>query len=116
MRDPEREAETQAEGEAVSMQVARSGTRSRVPRIRPWAKGRAKLLSHPGYPLKSFFQDCFAGCWFTDMPKTVSTLEEAYCLARGWAGNSSCTAFRAYRTYSQNGGNNSLWVEVWKSW
>ena len=35
MRDTEREAETQAEGEAGSMQEARRGTRSRVSRITP---------------------------------------------------------------------------------
>ena len=51
MRDTEREAETQAEGEAGSMQGARRGTRSWVSRIRPWAEGGPKLLSHPGYPV-----------------------------------------------------------------
>ena len=50
MRDTEREGKTQAEGEAGSMQGARRGTRSRVSRIRPWAKGSTKLLSHPGCP------------------------------------------------------------------
>ena len=50
MRDTEREAETQAEGEAGSMQGARCGTRSLVSRIRPWAGGSAKPLSHPGCP------------------------------------------------------------------
>ena len=49
-REREREAETQAEGEAGSMQGARHGTRSWVPRIRPWAEGSAKPLSHPGIP------------------------------------------------------------------
>ena len=49
-REREREAETQAEGEAGSMQGARRGTRSQVPRIRPWAEGGAELLSHPGCP------------------------------------------------------------------
>ena len=48
-----REAETQAEGEAGSMQEARCGTRSRDSRITPWAKGSAKPLSHPGIPNKS---------------------------------------------------------------
>ena len=48
MRDTEREAETQAEGEAGSMQGARLGTRSWVSRIRPWAERGAKLLSQPG--------------------------------------------------------------------
>ena len=50
MRDAEREAETQAEGEAESTQGARCGTRSRDPRIMPWAEGGAKPLSHPGIP------------------------------------------------------------------
>ena len=44
MRDTEREAETQAEGEAGSIQGARCGTRSRVSRIMPWAEGSAKPL------------------------------------------------------------------------
>ena len=50
MRDTHREAETQAEGEAGSMQGAQRGTWSRVSRIRPWAEGGAKPLSHPGCP------------------------------------------------------------------
>ena len=55
-REREREAETQAEGEAGSMQGARRETRSLVSKIRPWAEGSAKLLSHPGCPdLASFF-------------------------------------------------------------
>ena len=45
-REREREAETQAEGEAGSMQGAQCGTRSWVSRIRPWAEGSAKSLSH----------------------------------------------------------------------
>ena len=40
MRDTEREAKTQGEGEAGSMQEAQCGTRSWDPRITPWAKGR----------------------------------------------------------------------------
>ena len=50
MRDTEREAETQAEGEAGSMQGGQRGTQSWVSRITPWAKGGAKSLSHPGCP------------------------------------------------------------------
>ena len=42
----ERGAETQAEGEAGSMQGARHGTRSWVSRIIPWAEGGAKPLSN----------------------------------------------------------------------
>ena len=50
MRDTQREAETQTEGEAGSMQGAQRGTRSQDPRIMPWAEGSAKPLSHPGVP------------------------------------------------------------------
>ena len=46
----EREAETQAEGQAGSMQGARCGTGSQVSRITPWAEGGAKLLNHWGCP------------------------------------------------------------------
>ena len=49
-REREREAETQAEGEAGPMQGAQYGTRSQVSRIRPWAEGGAKPLSHVGCP------------------------------------------------------------------
>ena len=54
MRDTEREreAETQAEGEAGSMQGARHRTLSRGSRAMPWAEGGAKPLSHPGCPSK----------------------------------------------------------------
>ncbi|XP_077766113.1 NPC intracellular cholesterol transporter 2 isoform X6 [Canis aureus] len=47
MGDTEREAETQAEGEAGSMQGARRGTRSPVSRITPWAEGGAKITEPP---------------------------------------------------------------------
>ena len=44
MRDTERGAETQAEGEAGSLLGARCGTRSQEP------KADAQPLSHPGAP------------------------------------------------------------------
>ena len=50
MRDTEREAETQAEGEAGSMQGAQRGTWSQVSRIMPWAEGSTKPLSQLGCP------------------------------------------------------------------
>ena len=60
------EAETQAEGEAGSMQGAPPGTRSRVSRTRPWAEGGAKPLSRPGCPhhhlLKFSRQGRLGGC------------------------------------------------------
>ena len=52
MRERERGAETQAKGEAGSMQGARHGTQSWDSRFMPWAKGSAKLLSHSGCPLQ----------------------------------------------------------------
>ena len=61
MRDTEtgREAETQAEGEAGSVQGARRGTRSRVSRIRPWAEGRHPTAEPPRDPQNNF-QNGFA--------------------------------------------------------
>ena len=50
------ERETQAEGEAGSMQGARRGTRSRVSRITPWAVGSDKPLSHPGCPVSILYK------------------------------------------------------------
>ena len=55
MRDTQREAETQAEGEAGSMQGAQHGTRFPVSRMRPWAEGSAKSLSYPGCPRFRFY-------------------------------------------------------------
>ena len=51
MRDTQRgEAETQAEGEAGSMQGPRSGTRSQIPGSHSEQKADAQSLSHPGVP------------------------------------------------------------------
>ena len=46
MGDTQREAETQAEGEAGSIQGAPYGTRSRDSRITSWTEGGIKPLSH----------------------------------------------------------------------
>ena len=54
-RERERGAED-TEGEARSMQGARRGTGSQVSRIRPWAEGGAKPLSHPGCPKLAFLR------------------------------------------------------------
>ena len=54
MKDTEREAETQAEGEVGSMQGAWPGTQSQVFRIMPWTEGGAKPLSHRGCPCFGF--------------------------------------------------------------
>ena len=46
----EREAETQAEGEAGSMPGAQHGTRSQDSRITPWAEGRCSTAEPPRRP------------------------------------------------------------------
>ena len=54
MKDNERETETQAEGEAGSMQGARCGTQSWIPGSCPEPKADAQLLSLPGIPIRFF--------------------------------------------------------------
>ena len=56
MRDTEREAQIQAEGEAGSMKGAWCGTRSQVSRITPRTKGGTKPLSHWGCAIHSFWR------------------------------------------------------------
>ena len=56
MRDTEREAETQAEGEAGSLRGARRRTPSPDPRVTPWARGRRSTAELPRRPLKGIFQ------------------------------------------------------------
>ena len=51
MRDTEREAETQAEGEEGSLLGGWCGTRSRDPRITTWTKEDPQPLRHSGAPL-----------------------------------------------------------------
>ena len=50
MRDTQREAETQAEGEAGSLWGARCGTQSWYPGITPWAEGRHSTAEPPRRP------------------------------------------------------------------
>ena len=50
IHERQREAETQAEGEAGSMQGARCGTRSWIPGSHPEPKADTQPLSHPGIP------------------------------------------------------------------
>ena len=57
MRDREREGEREAEREVGSMQGARCGTRSRVSRIAPWAKGRRQTAAPPRDPYLFIFKD-----------------------------------------------------------
>ena len=54
MRDTEREAETQAEGEAGSLQGPRCGLNPGTPGSHPGPKGDAQPLSHPGVPVPLF--------------------------------------------------------------
>ena len=58
---------TQREREAGFMQGAWLRTQSQVSRIRPWAKGGAKLLHHPGCPVHLFLKrqkDSFENSFF----------------------------------------------------
>ena len=50
MRDTQREAKTQAEREAGSMQEADLGLDPRTPGSHPELKTDVQLLSHPGVP------------------------------------------------------------------
>ena len=55
IRDTGREAETQTEGEAGSVQGEQRGTRSRDPKgSRPELKADAQPLSYPGVPSLMF--------------------------------------------------------------
>ena len=82
MRDTEKEAETQAEGEAGSMLGARCGTRSQDSRISPGPKAGAKPLSHPGIP-KTHYLDAFnkTTCWSFENISVIQLWE--YWLKRG---------------------------------
>ena len=54
MRDTQRQAETEAEGEAGSIQGSRCGTGSRDSRITPWAEGRRSTTEPLGRPFSAF--------------------------------------------------------------
>ena len=72
--ETQREAETQAEGEAGSLQGAPCGTRPQGPGSGPETKADTQLLSHPGVPghgiLKAFprhrifWNFCTTQTWF----------------------------------------------------
>ena len=57
MKDTQREAETQAEGEAGSMQGARRGLDPGTPGSRSRLKAGTKLRSHPGCPEYYFLSE-----------------------------------------------------------
>ena len=59
MRDTEREAETQAEGEAGSMQELDVGLDPRTPGSLPGPKADTQPLSHPGVPKCALLIVCF---------------------------------------------------------
>ena len=78
----EREAETQAEGEAGSMQGARRGIRSRVSRIAPWAKGRRQTTAPPRDPRFIFFNHhpYFHALYLFYMSPTISHTEVVFLI------------------------------------
>ena len=55
MRDTEREAETQAEGEAGSMREPDAGLNPGTPGSHPGLKAGTKLLSNPRIPYTGLF-------------------------------------------------------------
>ena len=63
MRDAQREAEIQAEGEAGPPWGARYGTPSQDPRVTPWAKGRCSTTEPPRCPREI---DTFSSCFQLD--------------------------------------------------
>ena len=85
-RERERSAETQAKGEAGSMQGARRGTRSWVSRIRPWAEDGAKSPSHLGCPKMIVFY-FFLNILFYLFMRDTEREREAETQAEGEAGS-----------------------------
>ena len=96
MRDREREAETQAEGEAGSMQEAQRGTPYQVSRTKPWAKGRRCTAEPPRDP-SFLFLKYFISILFIYSSHTHT---EAETQAEGEAGSMpvSYTHLRAHET------------------
>ena len=80
MRDTERERQTQAEGEAGSMQGAWHGTQSPISRITPWVAGSTKLLCHRGCPenqlLKMYPKSIYTETWKNLGPNLFIKLPE----------------------------------------
>ena len=80
MRDTQREAETQAEGEAGSMQGAPCGTRSEDSRIT--SKGRDPTAEPPRSPGPMVFQygSLYAPVWCHCFCLTQASIPQACCL------------------------------------
>ena len=74
MREREREAETQAEGEAGSLQRARWVTRTLDPGITTWAKGRYSSTESSRCPSKDTFLTVLA-CWLWKAPNGKDLIE-----------------------------------------
>ena len=78
MKDTEREAETQAEGEAGSMHREPDvGIDPGSPGSRPRPKAGAKPLRHPGIPCFSIFDDMMC-LYFTIIAEKYSWMLEEY--------------------------------------
>ena len=74
MRDTEKEAETQAEGEAGSLQGARCRTWIWDPGVTPWAQGRCQTAAPPRDPWFFLFDGMVlgSGLWRPCLPSRVS--------------------------------------------
>ncbi|XP_048968547.1 DNA polymerase iota isoform X4 [Canis lupus dingo] len=75
MRDREREAETQAEGEAGSMPGARRRTPSRDSSITPWAKGNCDVIT----PMVDILMKLFRNMVNVKMPFHLTLLSVCLC-------------------------------------
>ena len=88
----EREAETQVEGEAGSMQGARRGIRSWVvgfdpgsPGSRPGPKAGAKPLRHPGIPpVEYLLSSEITAVFFFSQPTKAKSYLRQYYTPRAW--------------------------------
>ena len=76
MRVTHTEAETQAEGEAVSLQEAWCGTRSQDSRIMTWAEGTRSTAEPPRHP-QFFFKKLIKGGIILDLQKSCKDSTES---------------------------------------
>ena len=72
MRDKEREAEIQAEGEAGSLWEPDAGLDPKTPGSRPEPKADAQPLSHTGIPKNHFNNQIQVPCTFSKHRKYIS--------------------------------------------
>ena len=88
----DREAETQAGGEAGFLLAAQCGTWSQDPGITTWAKGRCSVTEPPRCPLFFSLNILFIYSWETQEERgrdtgrgrRSSSMQRAWCRTRSW--------------------------------